>query len=82
LRKERVVLNRRRIVQPKPIIEKTHKKIDNYNRHTRFRVFTSSSRFGTKQSAGAKAIAVIRINDEVHKVETVEENLLLGDEAE
>ena len=32
--------------------------------------------------AGTKAIAVIRTDDEVHKVETAEENLLLGDEAE
>ena len=43
LRKKRVVLNRRRIVQPRPITEKTHKKLIITTATLGFRVFTSSS---------------------------------------
>jgi len=35
-----------------------------------------------QQLAGTKAIAAVCTNNEVHKVETAEEDLLLGDEAE
>ena len=38
--------------------------------------------FRPPQSTGAKPIAAIFTNDEVHKVETAGEDLLLGDEAE
>jgi hypothetical protein len=89
--KEGVVLNHKRIVHLRPFTEKTlrklkitnatPKKIENYKRHSKFqgRLLPRSR---PPQSVGAKAIPAICTSDEVHKVETAEEDLLLGDEAE